>query len=682
MFNDLIQNSSLLIALSVLYGILTRTCKADSFGCKIIGGILFGTITVAAMKMSIHYNTGVIYDGRSIVLTLSGLFGGGITGIISALIAAAYRIYLGGAGVWAGTATIFTSVLVGFAFRRLHHNKPELLKIPMLFGLGVVSHLCMLACQLLLPWPAGLHIIEEIWIPVMLALPLGTLLMGLLLATDKKRMLAEKSLRRSEENFRRSMDESPLGMRILTSNGQTLYVNKALLTIYGFSSFEEFTQTRVDKRYTEESLKLHQQRKEKRKKGEYVDPEYEIDIVRNDGQIRHIQVLRKTINWDDTPQLLIIYQDFTERKKAEDLLLLLGRSTEQSPVSIVITDPLGTIEYVNPKFTETTGYSAEEAIGKKPGILKSGEHPKEFYDKLWKRIRSGKEWRGEFHNRKKNGELYWESAVISSIVNKTGNITHYIEAKEDITEKKKIIADLKMSKEKAEESDRLKSAFLANMSHEIRTPLNSILGFSNMLTEDSELSQDVKEEYSSIINRNADNLLQIIDDILDISKLDTGQVKIIKKPIDLLQTLNELYTQFQRKISETGKENIVLKLKIPDCPISINTDKVRFNQIVSNLLSNSSKFTHNGEIEFGVMEITEQQITLFVSDTGIGIEKAVQSAIFERFRQASDSTTKRYGGTGLGLAIVKNLVELMGGEIYLESEIGKGTTFKFWLPIK
>ena len=239
-----------------------------------------------------------------------------------------------------------------------------------------------------------------------------------------------------------------------------------------------------------------------------------------------------------------------------------------------------------------------------------------------------------------------------------------------------------MSKEKAEESDRLKSAFLANMSHEIRTPLNSILGFSDMLTEDSELSQEAKEEYSSIINRNADNLLQIIDDILDISKLDTGQVKITKKPIDLLQTLNELYTQFQRKISETGKENIVLKLKIPDFPVSINTDRVRFNQIVSNLLSNSGKFTHSGEIEFGVMEITGQQITFFVSDTGIGIEKAVQSAIFERFRQASDSTTKLYGGTGLGLAIVKNLVELMGGEIYLESEIGKGTTFKFWLPIK
>jgi signal transduction histidine kinase len=132
---------------------------------------------------------------------------------------------------------------------------------------------------------------------------------------------------------------------------------------------------------------------------------------------------------------------------------------------------------------------------------------------------------------------------------------------------------------------------------------------------------------------------------------------------------------------ETGKENITIKLRIPDFPVSINTDQLRLNQIVSNLLNNSMKFTHQGEIEFGVMEITEQKITFFVSDTGIGIEKDIQLTIFERFRQANDSMTRLYGGAGLGLAIVKNLVELMEGEISLESEIGKGTRFKFWLPL-
>ena len=400
-----------------------------------------------------------------------------------------------------------------------------------------------------------------------------------------------------------------------------------------------------------------------------------------DGSVRDVEVYTSTIEFKDKEYFHSIVHDITEKKKAEDLLQLLSRSTDQSPVSIVITDPNGIVQYVNPKFTETTGYTAEEVIGKTPGILKSGEHSNEFYQNLWETILSGKEWRGEFYNRKKNGELYWESAVISAIIDKSGRITHFVEAKEDISEKKKIIADLKMSKEKAEESDRLKSAFLANMSHEIRTPLNAILGFSGMIAEDDDLTKEVKEEYSSIISRNADNLLHIIDDILDISKLETGQVKILRKPFDLSKTLNELYTQYQSKVSETGKDNIALKLRIPDHRISLSTDKVRLNQILSNLLNNSIKFTHQGEIEFGVLKITKQEITFFVSDTGIGIEKANQSTIFERFRQANDSTTRLYGGTGLGLAIVKNLIELMGGQITLKSELGKGTTFEFWLPV-
>jgi PAS domain S-box-containing protein len=225
MLNDLIQNSSLLIALSVFYGLLTRACKTDSLGCKIVGGILFGTIAVAAMKMSVHYNDGVIYDGRSIVLALSGLFGGGVAGIISVLIAGLYRIYLGGAGIWAGTATIIISALIGFTFRLLHHSKPELLKIPVLFGMGVVTHVFMLICQLLLPWPTGLQVIGQIWLPVMLVLPVGTLLMGLLLATDKKRFLAEKEIRESETLYRTTLHS--IGDAVITTDrlGRIKFMN-------------------------------------------------------------------------------------------------------------------------------------------------------------------------------------------------------------------------------------------------------------------------------------------------------------------------------------------------------------------------------------------------------------------------------------------------------------------------
>lgn len=1314
MILDLIQNASLLITLTVFYSLLTRFGNQNSIIYKILGGILFGTIALAAMKMSVHYDKGIIYDGRSIVLTLAGLFGGGIPAVISTMIAGIYRFYIGGAGVWAGTATIVASASVGLLFRIYHDHKPESLSISRLFFMGLLTHILMLFCQLLLPMPSGIETIQKIWGPVLLVFPLATLLMGLLLATDQKRSIVEKELkkseslyritlhsigdavittdclgkvrfmnaqaehltgwtendaigqsidsiflifsedsglkmecpvqrilkegkviglanhttllskdgrktpiadsgapikdeqgnisgvvlvfrdqteertilyqlhenkerfkravenipdavfiydqdlkiqfvndkvetiiqalnstviglsdaeiwpvdfyeayfpvlkktfvankinqinlsldnsktgrkflnitcipltdeydnvvevmsimndytkskliedellererlyhnltnnspvgifrtspdgqttyvnpqwcklsdlsyeaalgygwynaimpddieylqnewnktiqnqtksvteyrfkkkdgsvvwvlgvavpefsihgeligyigtitdisdrkkaeedlRQSEDNFRRSIDESPLGIRIVSENGHTLYINQALFHFFGFENSNDFDFKKIEERYSQKSLTEHVERREKRKSGKFVNPEYDITIFRPNNEIRHLHVLRKTIIWDGKLQFLVIYQDITERKrveealiqseeslkeaqeiaqmgdwkydtinnvhiwsencyrlfglepyeitptyeyfrsrihpddlilldknrskiltcrkpvemkirlimpngqirwilnkiipefeqdnlirlrginiditeltitlealqkseksyknlfknhsaikliinpetgiiidansaaenfygyskkelqkmnfkeilvleetdffkelsdiknsqkkqaeyfhrisdgtirnvevftslidfqdnkylhsivyditekkKAEKLLQLLSRSTNQSPVSIVITDPNGIIEYVNPKFTETSGYNYSEVIGKNPNFLKSGIHSRDFYQNLWKTIKTGKEWHGEFLNKRKNGELYWENAVISSIVDKDGVITHFVENKEDITEKKKIYEDLKIAKEKAEESDRLKSAFLANMSHEIRTPLNAILGFTNELTQEPDIDLITKKEYSKIINRNAENLLQIINDILDISKLETGQLKISKNRFNLNQILKELLTEYKKKLINLNKENIDIELNNVDQNCTIYTDMVRLVQIITNLLNNSLKFTHEGKIVFGVSQISNTTITFFVTDTGIGIEKNMQYTIFERFRQVNDSTTRIYGGTGLGLSIVKNLVQLLGGDIILNSEIGKGSTFEFWIAV-
>ena len=314
-----------------------------------------------------------------------------------------------------------------------------------------------------------------------------------------KRKLAENELLRSHDNFRRTIDDFPLGMRILTDNGETLYVNKAFLSIYEYKNEEEFRQTSVSARYTKDSLIEHEARKRLRKKGIPPENEYEVEIISKDGGTRHLTVTRKHIFWDGHLQNLVIYQDISERKQQLRNLQLYRRAIDESPVSIVVTDSNGKIIYANPKFTEVSGYRLSEVTGETPSFLKSGEHPQEYYQNLWKTILNGEEWKGEFLNRRKNGELFWESALISSIVDEKGKITHFIAVKEDITEKKKIISDLQAAKEKAEESDRLKSAFLANMSHEIRTPLNTILGFSNLLVEDDNLTQDEKEEFASPI---------------------------------------------------------------------------------------------------------------------------------------------------------------------------------------
>jgi PAS domain S-box-containing protein len=369
--------------------------------------------------------------------------------------------------------------------------------------------------------------------------------------------------------------------------------------------------------------------------------------------------------------------DITEKKAAEEQLRLLSKSIEQSPVSMVITDVSGAIEYVNYNFTKNTGYTKEEALGKNPRVLKSGMHDASFYDEMWKTLLSGQPWIGEILNRKKNGELYWENAIISPILNTNGEITHFLAAKEDITEKKKLYSDLIKEKERAEESDRLKSAFLANMSHEIRTPLNSIIGFSELLT-DPDFEEEQKNEFIQLIITNGNNLLTIISDIMDISKLESGELKIHKKQINAQKFVSKVKSQFAIQVESRKLEFSVLD-DVIDSDFEFVADSDRLMQVFNNLISNALKFTAIGSIEIGY-QMNERMLEFYVRDTGIGIPAEYHDKIFDRFRQVEAADTRKYGGNGLGLAITKNLVELMGGNIWLESEVGKGSTFYFSLP--
>ncbi|MDP2890024.1 MAG: PAS domain S-box protein [Bacteroidota bacterium] len=381
-----------------------------------------------------------------------------------------------------------------------------------------------------------------------------------------------------------------------------------------------------------------------------------------------------------TSGLVGIGRDITEQKKANETIQKLSKSIEQSPSTIVITDVLGNIEYVNPKFIEITGYSYEEAVGQNPRMLKSGEMSPEKYKELWDIISSGGVWRGEFHNRRKNGEMYWEWATMTSIKDEYGIITNYIAIKEDISIRKQMEADLIIAKDKAEESDRLKSAFLANMSHEIRTPLNSIIGFSELL-DDADFEVDQKKEFVHHIISNGNNLLNIISDIMDISKMESGEITIRKSKVDVMQFLDEIRSMHIYKVEQ---KNLRLDL---DClhaesnqAVLVNADKERLQQIFNNMISNALKFTSEGYIQIGCRLIGEM-VEFHVKDTGIGIPADYHHKVFDRFRQVEASYTRKFGGNGLGLAISKNLVELMGGKIWVESEHGNGSTFYFTLPL-
>jgi len=369
------------------------------------------------------------------------------------------------------------------------------------------------------------------------------------------------------------------------------------------------------------------------------------------------------------------FQDITDRKKTEEQLLKLTRAIEQSPDTIVITNTKGEIEYVNPGIEEKTGYSISELIGENPKIFSSGQTKTEEYEEMWSTISKGQIWHGELLNKKKNGEPFWESTTISPVFDIKGVITHYLAIKEDITQQKKMTQELIEAKEKAEESDRLKSAFLANMSHEIRTPLNSILGFASLMPDEKSL--DLISNYAQIVVQNSEQLVSLIDGIVLYSKLQTHLMSCQPTLFNAGKLLRDVQVSFA--LPEYSKD-IELRTEIyGEIQVSSDYDKIR--QILSNLISNAFKYTKKGSIIIGCKS-NEDEIKFWVKDTGIGIPENEITKIFDRFFRGSNVDLARSRGTGLGLSIVKELVELLNGKIWAESEVGKGSTFYFTIPLK
>ena len=378
--------------------------------------------------------------------------------------------------------------------------------------------------------------------------------------------------------------------------------------------------------------------------------------------------------------LVGIGRDISEIKEKEHQLRLLQKTVEQSPLAVVITNSEGEIEYVNHGFEKETGYALKEVIGKNPNILKSGQHSNEYYKEMWDTVLSGNNWYGEFYNKRKNGTHYWENAVLTPIHDESHKITHIVAIKENISELKQVIAELEKAKEKAIESDRLKTLFLANMSHEIRTPLNGILGFSSIICSGVS-DQEQLEYYGQIIENSGRRLMTVIDDIIDISMIQSNQLKLDYEEFEINELLQEIFVVYHTQYSE-NLSNIVFNVEYcEDHELNyIYSDKNRIFQVFKNLLDNAFKFTAEGSIEFGCKSASADEIELYVKDAGIGIEDSKQQIIFESFRQAEEGNSRKYEGSGLGLAIITGILEKLKGRISLHSKLGKGSIFYITLP--
>jgi PAS domain S-box-containing protein len=496
---------------------------------------------------------------------------------------------------------------------------------------------------------------------------------------SKKIKLVEENLQRSEAHFRQLFNESPDAYTLLRE-GIFIDCNKAAEKLLGcnrdqiFGHTPEFFSPQLQPDGRMSATAAAEKISETLRSG---TTSFEWLHRRPDGSEFWAEISISVMDLQGQAVLFNCMRDITARKLAETRLAKLSRAVEQSPVTIVITDTSGIIEYVNPHFTQLTGYTSAEAIGQNPRILKSGNTPPEVFEDLWQTITAGKTWEGDVQNKSKDGTQFWEHATISALRDTSGTITHYLAVKEDVTEKKAILLQLTAAKEQAEAANLAKSQFLATMSHEIRTPMNGVIGMSGILLE-TDLNEEQKE-YADIICKSGENLLALINDILDFSKIEAGKIDLELLDFDLRTTLEDTAELFSLRAAEKELE-LICRID-PVVPSYLRGDPGRLRQIITNLVGNSIKFTHQGEVLISAKLSADHGtvVTLLfeITDTGIGIPPERLDAVFAPFTQVDGSTTRKYGGTGLGLSISRQLVELMGGEIGITSDYGSGSTFWF-----
>ena len=505
------------------------------------------------------------------------------------------------------------------------------------------------------------------------------------LKDEKKRKATEKTLRESEARFRTIFNESPIGIELFNAKGELVNSNKASLQMFGVKESAELKNFNLFN-----CINLDDDKQEKLRKGEIVTYQsvFDFDDVRKSGGPESSRNgtavfdynITSLLNHDDNTVegYLLQIQDITDRIRAEEEITMLAHSMKSVNECVSITDMNDVIVFVNESFYNTYGYTKEELIGRHLEIIRSPNNPPGLTDEILPSTIHG-EWKGELLNLRKDGTEFPIYLSTTTIKDKEGNPLGLIGVASDITERKQKEEELIRAMEKAEESDRLKSAFLANMSHEIRTPMNGILGFTELLS-DTHFSGEEKQEFIDIIRKSGQRMLNTVNDLIDIAKIETGQMPVIYAETDVVEQITNLYRFFQHEAEEKGIAFLLNNNVLPQFSL-IKTDLAKLDSIFTNLIKNAIKYTNKGSVEIGC-RMNENRFEFYVRDTGIGIPKHRQQAIFNRFEQADIGDTRAFQGSGLGLAITKAYAEMLGGKIILESEEGKGSVFYFSFPVE
>ncbi|MBM2814017.1 MAG: signal transduction histidine kinase [Ignavibacteria bacterium] len=499
--------------------------------------------------------------------------------------------------------------------------------------------------------------------------------------TEQQRI--QDKIRNSEERLRMLFENAPAGIILTAMDGKLLDTNNSFAQMLGYSKQELLGLKFTDITHPDD-LKSSLKAFNNGKTSENIRNTLEKKYLHKNGSPVNVQITYSLFQESTGNPLYYITHiiDVTESRKTEAERIKLTEVIKLSLNEIYLfnSDSLKFL-FVNKAALDNLGYKEEEILKLTPLDLK----PEFTEDSFWIMVRplfEKKKARIIFQtvHRRKNASLYPVEVFLQLVDSRSEKV--FLAVINDITDRKIVEEELMNAKERAEESDWLKSAFLANMSHEIRTPMNAILGFSQLLV-DNNLTVSDKQEYIRFINKRGHDLLNIINDILDISKIEANQIRFSITEDDINHLLKETIETF-RALKEDNEfpNNIELIIgSTLDCNSIVRTDHTRIKQVLNNLVGNALKFTFEGYVEIGCTLENESDLRFYIKDTGIGITDEKQKIIFERFRQGDDNLLSRnFGGAGLGLTISKGLIEKLGGNIWVESEINKGSTFYFTIP--
>ena len=715
MLINLINNIAFLVALVSAGQVVFERFDKRSTGRQVLLGILFGCVVLLGMENPVNFAPGVIFDGRSIILSVVGVVGGFLPAAIASSMAAVYRYHLGGNGAAVGIMVITQSALLGVLARAWWIRHKATPRASHFIALGLIVQLAQLAAFTLIPNRAGYAFIEQAWWVLILFYPIATMLLCLIFKNYEQHLIDRKALDsaqaetiRERAMLRTLIDTLPDLIWLKDSQGIYLACNQRFEQFFGAREQDIIGKTDYDfvSRELADFFRANDHLAMERN-GPSINEE-EVPFA-SDG---HRELLETTkVPMRDVRGNLIgvlgIGHNITERKLAEtslkELSQRLDMATEAAGIGIWDMNMVTGEAYHSRQMYSMLGYEDGE-LGSSWADWEKIVHPDDIsnvnrqIDAL--ALAPGEPYLASLRIAAKDGSLHWVESRGRVIEHRDGKVIRMAGTHLDITERKKVeaeleryrnnleqlvesrTADLVEAKVVAEAASRAKSAFLANMSHELRTPMNGVMGMIDMakrrMTDTKGLDQLDKAKFS------AERLLGVLNDILDLSKIEAEHMVLEKVPLQLGDCVYNVIGVLEHSAAQKGLQ-ITLDMQADLADLPLKGDPLRLGQILMNLVGNAVKFTEQGEVVVRCRQISETSSTLLVrieiADTGVGIDSEAQIRLFQSFEQADNSMTRKYGGTGLGLAICKRLVQLMGGQIGVESVLGRGSTFWFIVPL-